>query len=159
MNPVHIYTDGAARGNPGPGGYGVVMLWGEKQKELSAGYRLTTNNRMELLAVIVALQHLSKKNIPITIFTDSQYVVNSIEKKWLDNWIKNNFKGGKKNKDLWLQYHQLSKDFDIKMKWVKGHAENVFNNRCDELATAAADGKNLLVDEAYEIENKSTKLL
>ncbi|MBS4043161.1 MAG: ribonuclease HI [Chitinophagaceae bacterium] len=159
MNPVHIYTDGAARGNPGPGGYGVVMLWGEKRKEISAGYRLTTNNRMELMAVIVALQHLSKKNIPITIFTDSQYVVNSIEKKWLNNWIKTNFKGGKKNKDLWLQYHELSKHFDIKMKWVKGHAENVFNNRCDELATTAADGKNLLIDEAYEIENKSTKLL
>lgn len=159
MNPVHIYTDGAARGNPGPGGYGVVMLWGEKRKEISAGYRLTTNNRMELMAVIVALQHLSKKNIPITIFTDSQYIVNSIEKKWLNNWIKTNFKGGKKNKDLWLQYHELSKNFDIKMKWVKGHAENVFNNRCDELATTAADGKNLLIDEAYEIENKSTKLL
>jgi ribonuclease HI len=154
LNPVHIYTDGAARGNPGPGGYGVVMLWGEKRKELSAGYRLTTNNRMELMAVIVALQHLSKKNIPITIFTDSQYVVNSIEKKWLNNWIKTNFKGGKKNKDLWLQYHELAKDFSIKLQWVKGHADNMFNNRCDELATYAADGKNLLVDEAYELETK-----
>ncbi len=154
MNPLHIYTDGAARGNPGPGGYGVVMLWGEKRKELSAGFRLTTNNRMELMAIIVALQNLSKKNIPITIFTDSQYVVNSIEKKWLNNWIKTNFKGGKKNKDLWLQYYELAKEFSIKLKWVKGHADNIFNNRCDELATSAADGKNLLIDAVYEEETK-----
>ena len=154
MNPLHIYTDGAARGNPGPGGYGVVMLWGEKRKELSAGFRLTTNNRMELMAIIVALQNLSKKNISITIFTDSQYVVNSIEKKWLNNWIKTNFKGGKKNKDLWLQYYELAKEFSIKLKWVKGHADNIFNNRCDELATSAADGKNLLIDAVYEEETK-----
>ena len=133
------------------------MLWGEKRKELSAGFRLTTNNRMELMAIIVALQNLSKKNIPITIFTDSQYVVNSIEKKWLNNWIKTNFKGGKKNKDLWLQYHELAKEFSIKLKWVKGHADNIFNNRCDELATAAADGKNLLIDAVYEAETKKIK--
>ena len=153
MNELHIYTDGASRGNPGPGGYGVVMMWGEKRKELSAGFRLTTNNRMELLAVIVALQNLTKKSIALTVFTDSQYVVNSIEKKWLNNWIKTDFKGGKKNKDLWLQYHSLAKDFKVKMKWVKGHADNVFNNRCDELATVSADGKNLLIDEGYEKEN------
>lgn len=144
-----IYTDGASRGNPGPGGYGVVMVWGNTQKELSAGYRLTTNNRMELMAVVVALKSLTRKNIPLTIFTDSQYIVNSIEKKWLDGWIKTNFKGGKKNKDLWMQYYQLSKDFNIRLKWVKGHANNTMNNRCDELATQAADGKNLLVDEGY----------
>ncbi len=151
-HPLHIYTDGSSRGNPGPGGYGIVLLWGEKRKELSAGYRLTTNNRMELLAVIVALRSLTKKNIPVTIHTDSQYVVNSIEKKWVDNWIKTDFKGGKKNKDLWLQYFELSKHFSIKMKWVKGHATNAMNNRCDELATAAADGNHLLVDEGYEAE-------
>ena len=157
MNELIIYTDGSARGNPGNGGYGVVMMWGEKKKELSAGFRHTTNNRMELMAVIVALQNLTKKNIALTIYTDSQYVVNSIEKKWLNNWIKTDFKGGKKNKDLWLQYHQLSKDFKIKMKWVKGHADNTFNNRCDELATAAADGKNLLVDEGYENDLQHSK--
>jgi ribonuclease HI len=145
-----IFTDGAARGNPGPGGYGIVMFWGPHKKELSAGYRLTTNNRMELMAVIVALQSLTKKNLPVTIYTDSQYVVNSIEKKWLDNWIKTDFKGGKKNKDLWLKYYQLSKQFTVKFNWVKGHAENEWNNRCDELATAAADGNNLLIDEGYE---------
>ena len=100
-----VYTDGSSRGNPGPGGYGVILMWGESRKELSAGYRLTTNNRMELLAVIKALESLKKKHIALTIFTDSQYVVNSVEKKWLDGWIKNDFKGGKKNKDLWLRYY------------------------------------------------------
>jgi len=144
-----IYTDGSSRGNPGPGGYGVVIVWGNSQKELSAGYRLTTNNRMELMAVVVALQSLTRKTIPLTIYTDSQYIVNSIEKKWLNGWIKTGFKGGKKNKDLWMKYHELSKDFTIRIKWVKGHADNTFNNRCDELATQAADGKNLLVDEGY----------
>src|SRR6478609_6736993 len=104
-----IYTDGSSRGNPGPGGYGAILMWGEKRKELSEGYRLTTNNRMELLAVIKALEALSKKNIPLTIHTDSQYVVNSVEKKWLDNWVRTDFKGGKKNKDLWLHYYKLSK--------------------------------------------------
>ena len=147
-----IYTDGAARGNPGPGGYGVVMMWGDKRKEISAGYRLTTNNRMELLAVITALESLTKKNIPLTIYTDSQYIVNSVEKKWLDNWIKTDFKGGKKNKDLWLRFYRLAKDFTIKFVWVRGHADNPFNNRCDELATVAADGNHLLTDEGYEQE-------
>jgi ribonuclease HI len=152
-----IYTDGASRGNPGPGGYGVVMMWGSKRKELSAGYRLTTNNRMELLAVISALEALKNKNIALTIFTDSQYVVKSVEQKWLDNWIKTNFKGGKKNKDLWLRYYDLSRDFNVKFKWVKGHADNPFNNRCDELATMAADGRDLLIDEEYEREIAANK--
>jgi ribonuclease HI len=93
---------------------------------------------------------VTKKNIPVTIYTDSQYIVNSVEKKWLDNWIKTNFKGGKKNKDLWLTYAALAKDFTIKLVWVKGHADNKYNNRCDELATAAADGSDLLDDAGYE---------
>ena len=151
-----IYTDGSARGNPGPGGYGVVLLWGAKRKELSAGYRLTTNNRMELLAVIVALESLTKKNIPLTIYTDSQYIVNSVEKKWLDNWIRTDFKGGKKNKDLWLRYDKISRNFKVRFVWVKGHADNALNNRCDELATAAADGRHLLTDEVYERESRNT---
>jgi ribonuclease HI len=150
---LQIYTDGAARGNPGRGGYGVVLLWGDKRKELSAGYRLTTNNRMELMAVIVALSSLTKQNIAVTIYTDSQYVVNTIEKKWLDNWIRTDFKGGKKNKDLWMLYHAVAKNFKVRFVWVRGHADNALNNRCDELATAAADGQNLLVDEWYENEN------
>lgn len=147
---IIIYTDGAARGNPGPGGYGIVMIFGDKQKRFSAGYKNTTNNRMELLAVIVALQQLKTNEYAIEIFTDSQYVVNSIEKKWVDNWIKTDFKGGKKNKDLWTTYYQLAKKFSIKVFWVKGHANNTFNNICDELATQAADGKDLLDDIGYE---------
>lgn len=145
-----IYTDGAARGNPGPGGYGAILKWGANEKELSAGYRLTTNNRMELLAVIASLQALTKKNLNITIYSDSQYVVKAVQEGWLKNWIKTDFKGGKKNKDLWKKYHQLSLQHNIKFVWVKGHADNAYNNRCDELATAAADGKNLLIDEEYE---------
>lgn len=152
-HPLKIYTDGSSRGNPGPGGYGAVLLWGDAQKELSGGYRLTTNNRMELLAVIKALESLKKRNISVTIYTDSQYVVNSIEKKWLDNWIKTDFKGGKKNKDLWIHFYALSKHFTLKFIWVKGHAQNKWNNRCDELATSAADSKRLEIDESYELEH------
>lgn len=155
-HPLLIYTDGAARGNPGRGGYGVVMMWGDKRRELSAGYRLTTNNRMELMAVIKALESLTKKNIPLTIYTDSQYVANTVEKKWLNTWIATDFKGGKKNKDLWLQFYQLSKNYTIRFVWVKGHADNAFNNRCDELATVAADGNNLLIDEGYEMEKTNS---
>ncbi len=156
-HPLVIYTDGASRGNPGPGGYGVVMMWGDKAKELSAGYRLTTNNRMELLGVIKALEALTRKHIPLTIYTDSQYIVNAVEKGWLKNWVQTDFKGGKKNKDLWLQYADLAKNFKIKFVWVKGHADNPYNNRCDELATQAADGNNLLIDEGYENEGNLFK--
>lgn len=152
-----VYTDGASRGNPGPGGYGAVLLWGAKRKELSAGYRLTTNNRMELLAVIKALESLTKKGIPLTVYTDSQYVVKAVELKWLDKWVKTNFAGGKKNKDLWMHFYHLAKDYKVVFKWVKGHAENPHNNRCDELATLAADGRTLLVDEGYENEIASVK--
>ena len=102
------------------------------------------------MAVIAGLKALTKNEIPIRIYSDSQYVVNAIEKGWLNTWIKTNFKGGKKNSDLWKEYFTLSRDLNIKMIWVKGHADNPYNNRCDELATSAADGKHLLVDEAYE---------
>ena len=149
-HPLVIYTDGSSRGNPGNGGYGAILIWGDKVKELWGGYKYTTNNRMELMGVIQALMAVTKKNISITIYTDSQYIVNSVEKKWLDNWIKTNFKGGKKNKDLWLIYAELAKDFTIKFVWVKGHAQNKYNNRCDELATTAADGSDLLEDAGYE---------
>ena len=147
-----IYTDGSSRGNPGPGGFGAILMWGDKRKEISAGYRKTTNNRMELLGVITALESLTKKNIPLTIYTDSQYIVKAVQEKWLDKWIKTNFAGGKKNKDLWTRFYHLAKDFQITFKWVKGHADNPFNNRCDVLATTAADGTNLLIDEGYERE-------
>jgi ribonuclease HI len=148
--PLIIYTDGSSRGNPGPGGYGVVMMWGSRRKEISQGFRRTTNNRMELMGVIVALESLKKHNIPLTIYTDSKYIVDSVQKRWLDGWIKTDFKGGKKNKDLWTRYYQLSKQFTITFIWVKGHADNPHNNRCDELATSAADGGNLIEDIGYE---------
>jgi len=147
---IVIYTDGAARGNPGKGGYGVVMIWKNVQKEMSKGYRLTTNNRMELLAVIRALEAIKKPGFELDIYTDSKYVADSITKGWLYNWIKTDFKGGKKNKDLWARYFNLSKQFKINFHWVKGHAENFYNNRCDELATQAADGTDLETDEGYE---------
>lgn len=145
-----IYTDGSSRGNPGPGGYGAILMFGSKTKEISAGYRRTTNNRMELLGVIKALESLTRKNIPLTIYTDSQYIVKSVQLKWLDKWIRTDFAGGKKNKDLWTRFYQLAKDYQIKFVWVKGHANNPYNNRCDELATSAADGRHLLIDEGFE---------
>lgn len=144
-----IYTDGAARGNPGPGGYGIIMQWGNTVKELSQGFRMTTNNRMELMAVIVALQSLTRDGLDVTIFTDSSYVVNSVEKKWVFGWVKTGFKD-KKNADLWMQYLDLHKKHRIKFVWVKGHADNPMNNRCDALATAAADSGKWLIDHAYE---------
>lgn len=154
MAELIIYTDGASRGNPGPGGYGIVMMYGQHTKEFSAGFRKTTNNRMELLAVVIALESLTRKQIAVKIYTDSQYVVNSVEKRWLDGWIRNDFKGGKKNKDLWLRYAAIAKDFTVRFHWVKGHADNPYNNRCDELATKAADNRSRLgVDYAYEAEN------
>ena len=156
MSTINIYTDGAARGNPGPGGYGVILMFGNHRKELANGYRLTTNNRMELLAVITALEALTKTEHPVHIYSDSQYVVKAISEGWLNTWIKTNFKGGKKNSDLWKQYYATSRRFKITMHWVKGHATNPYNNRCDELATTAADGKNLAIDEWYE-ENEYTK--
>jgi len=147
---ITIYTDGSSRGNPGPGGYGAILMYGNHRKELSQGFRMTTNNRMELMAVIEGLKAINNNNIPVQVFSDSQYVVNAIEKGWLINWIKTNFKGGKKNSDLWLQYHSIAQSLSIKMIWVKGHADNPYNNRCDELATSAADSNHLLVDKAYE---------
>ena len=151
---ITMYTDGASRGNPGPGGYGTILMSGPHRKELSQGYRLTTNNRMELMAVIAGLQALKKKGMKVTIYSDSQYIVKAVEQGWLENWIATNFKGGKKNRDLWMRYYDLANDHQLKFVWVRGHADNPFNNRCDELATAAADGFNLLEDEGY-LEDKN----
>ncbi len=152
---IQMYTDGAARGNPGRGGYGVILMSGNHRKELSQGYRKTTNNRMELMAVIAGLEALKKDGMKITIYTDSQYVAKAIQEGWLKKWIATQFKGGKKNKDLWMQFNELSQNHNIKFVWVKGHADNPFNNRCDELATAAADGTDLLIDEEYEKDKDS----
>ena len=144
-----VYTDGAARGNPGPGGYGIVLQWGDTMKEISQGFRLTTNNRMELMAVVVALQSLKREGVDVVIYSDSSYVVNSVEKGWVFNWAKKGF-AGKKNTDLWKLYLQQHAKHRVRFVWVKGHADNPMNNRCDQLATAAADSRNWLVDEGYE---------
>ncbi|SHO63957.1 ribonuclease HI [Algoriphagus zhangzhouensis] len=146
---ITIYTDGAAKGNPGPGGYGAVLKFGKHRKELSEGYRLTTNNRMELLAVIRALQALNTDEFPVTVYSDSKYVVDAIEKGWLWGWQKKRFKD-KKNPDLWLRYIPLHLKYKPKFVWVKGHAGNPENERCDQLAVAAAEGFDLQVDQGYE---------
>ncbi len=146
---ITIYTDGASRGNPGPGGYGVVLLSGIYRKELSEGFKMTTNNRMELLAVIKGLEALKKDGMNVTIYSDSQYVVNSIEKGWLYGWLKTNFKG-KKNPDLWLRFFDVYKRHNVKFIWIKGHNETKENERCDRLAVAAAlDKANLKDDEGF----------
>ena len=152
MQEVTIYTDGAARGNPGRGGYGVILMSGNRTKELSQGYRLTTNNRMELMGVIAALEAMKKKGLNITIYSDSQYIVKAIKEGWLNKWLATNFAKGKKNKDLWVRFYNLYTQHQVRFVWVKGHADNPYNNRCDELATAAADGPGLLIDTGYEMD-------
>lgn len=154
MTKVIIYTDGASQGNPGRGGFGVVMMSGTKRKEISEGFRLTTNNRMELLSVIVALESLKKPQLDVTIYSDSRYVVDAVSKGWVFGWNKKNFQG-KKNADLWKRFLLIYPTQKIKFVWVKGHAANVENERCDELAVAAAQSGNLRIDEVYERENRS----
>ena len=148
---ITIYTDGAARGNPGPGGYGIVLLSGEFRKEISEGYRHTTNNRMELLAVIVALEALKIEGSEVTICTDSKYVADAVTKGWVFDWVKKRFKG-KKNPDLWLRFLEIYKKHVIKFVWVKGHANNPLNERCDELAVAASMKTHLQEDKGYNPE-------
>lgn len=149
VKSVKIYTDGSSLGNPGPGGYGVILAFGKHRKELSEGYKLTTNNRMELLAVIRGLQALKNNQHPVTVFSDSKYVVDAIEKGWIWNWKKKDYKG-KKNSDLWEEYIKLSGKFKINFVWIKGHAGHLENERCDELAVESAQGKNLKIDIGYE---------
>ena len=149
---INIYTDGAARGNPGPGGYGIVMKAGAHRKEISEGFRHTTNNRMELLSVIIALESLKKRDSEVTIWSDSKYVVDSVEKGWVFGWQKKNFKD-KKNADLWRRFLVIYPYHKVRFKWIKGHAGHPENERCDQLAVDAADGGNLKVDEVYEAEN------
>ena len=146
---ITMFTDGAARGNPGRGGYGTVLIYKQHRKELSAGFRKTTNNRMELLAVIVGLEALKKPNMHVKIFSDSQYVVDAINKGWVWNWEKKNFKD-KKNADLWKRFLQVYHKHDVEISWIKGHSGIPENERCDELAVACADGENLMIDEGFE---------
>ncbi len=148
MARVVIYSDGSALGNPGRGGYGVVMLAPpDHRKELSCGYRLTTNNRMELLGVIVGLEAL-KVRCEVVVYSDSRYVVDAVEKKWVFGWEKKGFKG-KKNPDLWARFLGVYRRHEVRFVWVKGHADNPLNERCDELAQAAARGAELLEDTGY----------
>ena len=149
MATVTIYTDGGASGNPGPGGYGALLMYGEHQKELSAGYRLTTNNRMELLAVIVALEALKRPGLNVEVFSDSKYVVDAVEKGWVMGWERKNFKD-KKNPDLWKRFLRVYRQHRVAFFWVKGHAGNPNNERVDALAVAAYQTGDLGVVEAYE---------
>jgi len=146
---ITIYTDGSAKGNPGKGGYGVVLISGKHRKEISQGYRYTTNNRIELLSVIVALEAIKTNQAEITIYSDSKYVVDSVEKGWVFTWLKNNFKK-KKNQDLWLRFLSVYKKHNVKFVWIKGHNDNPENEVCDKLAVKASEKDNILIDEYFE---------
>jgi len=148
---ITIYTDGAARGNPGPGGYGIVMLSGPHRKEIAQGYRHTTNNRMELLAVIVALETLKIEGSDVTVYTDSKYVADAVEKRWVFEWVKKRFKG-KKNPDLWTRFLKIYEKHNVRFVWVKGHADNPLNERCDQLAVEASMLPGLPEDTGYSPE-------
>lgn len=154
MKVINIYTDGSSRGNPGPGGFGVILQFGTQSKELSEGFRLTTNNRMELLAVIFALENLKTNKYPINIYSDSKYIIDSISKKWVFNWEKKNFKG-KKNSDLWRRYLEIQAKFNLNFIWVKGHDGHPENEKCDQLAVEAAINHPKNRDIFFEEENKS----
>ena len=153
IHQVHIYTDGAAKGNPGNGGYGVVMeLVGTNyKKEFNEGFRHTTNNRMELLAVIVGLEKITKPNMKVLVVSDSKYVVDAVEKKWVFGWEKKGFKD-KKNPDLWMRFLKIYHQHQVDFKWIKGHNNHPQNERCDELAVYASGLPNLSVDAYYEKE-------
>lgn len=148
---IEIFTDGASSGNPGPGGYGVILRSGKHYKELSEGYRKTTNNRMELMAVICGLESIKQPGQQIMIFSDSKYIIDSVEKKWVFGWLKTGFKG-KKNKDLWLRFLNVHKLHQVRFTWVKGHNGHPENERCDELAVMASQKKDLLIDTFFEKE-------
>jgi ribonuclease HI len=153
MKNVELYTDGACRHNPGPGGYGVVLIYDSHRKELSGGFRKTTNNRMEILAAIVGIEAL-KESCNVILFSDSQYLVDSIEKGWALRWQANGWKRNNREKainpDLWERLLELCKIHKVRFQWVRGHAGHRENERCDELATAAAQGSDLGIDEIYE---------
>ena len=149
---IKIYTDGSSIGNPGPGGYGIVMLTedGKYKKEYSQGFKMTTNNRMELLAVIIGLENLKYKHCNVKIYTDSKYVSDAVDKGWLFDWEKKDFKN-KKNPDLWRRFIEIYKNHNIKFKWIKGHNNDFYNERCDFLANLAAKNSNLIEDKGYTI--------
>ncbi len=157
MSKVIIHTDGACSGNPGKGGYGLVMQYGKHMKTESKGFRLTTNNRMELLAVIRSLELLTREGCEVIIYSDSKYVVQAVEQKWLQSWVKKNFKG-KKNADLWLRFLKVYPKHKVKFEWVKGHAGNEMNEKADQLATSAIEKEPLEIDQVYEELNQKGDL-
>jgi ribonuclease HI len=156
-NEITIYTDGASSGNPGPGGYGVVLISGRHRLEKSAGFRITTNNRMELMAVIEGLEALKIAGSKVVIYTDSKYVADSVTKGWVFQWEKNGFKK-KKNPDLWLRFLKIYRKHNVRFVWLKGHANNTENEICDKLAVAASRG-SLLEDTGYFPDDENDKLL
>lgn len=151
---IQMYTDGAASGNPGPGGYGLILISGPHRKEVSEGFRLTTNNRMELLSVIIGLELLKVSGCQVDVYSDSKYVVDAIEKKWIDGWIRRGWKNVK-NPDLWKRYLMAAKNHQVKFHWIRGHNGHPMNERCDELAVAASHGRNLPPDTWYEANRDS----
>lgn len=158
MRKVIIYTDGAATGNPGPGGYGIVLESGQHRKEISEGFRLSTNNRMELMAVIVGLEAIKIENVHVLVVSDSKYVIDSVEKKWVFGWEKKGF-AKKKNPDLWKRFLQIYRKHKVEFKWVKGHAGHMQNERCDQLAVEASKKKILQIDSWYEQNKDKEDLL
>ena len=158
MKTIKIYTDGSARGNPGPGGFGIILEYGEHIKEISQGFRLTTNNRMELLSIIVAIESIKDPNNRIFVFSDSKYVVDAINKKWLFSWHTKGYKN-KKNSDLWKRFLKTYSNKQISFYWAKGHAGHPKNERCDYLAVQASKGNSLHIDEGYESSIKPPKNL
>jgi ribonuclease HI len=158
QNEITIYSDGSSRGNPGPGGYGVVLISGKHRLEKSEGFKLTTNNRMELLGVITGLEALKKPGSNVTVYTDSKYVVDSVEKKWVLGWEKKGFLN-KKNPDLWKRFLKVYRKHNVRFIWIKGHANNIENELCDRLAVEAAMGLQLLDDKGYILSQEDEKLL
>jgi len=152
---IYLYTDGAASGNPGPGGWGAVLVCGDLRKEMSGGFALTTNNRMELLAVIMGLEAIKWENATVEVWSDSSYVVKAVEEKWLDKWVSTGFKK-KKNSDLWLRFLPLYKKHSVTFHWLKGHAGHPENERCDRLAVAAYGQPGLPQDEGYVNDEDNT---
>jgi Ribonuclease HI len=155
---ITIYADGASSGNPGPGGYGVVMISGKHRLEKSAGFKLTTNNRMELMAVIEGLEALKIPDSKVTVYTDSRYVADSVEKGWVFQWESKGFKK-KKNPDLWIRFLKIYRKHNVRFKWVKGHASNIENEVCDRLAVNAYQKNSLLEDIGYNLDNDNEKLI
>lgn len=156
MSAIYLFTDGACSGNPGPGGYGVLLRYLQHEKCLSGGFRLTTNNRMELMAVIVGLEAIKDAGKVVEVYSDSSYVVDAINKKWLDGWKMKDFKG-KKNKDLWIKYLRVAAKHRITFHWIRGHAGHPENEKCDRLAVAASQQPMLLIDQEFELEQNSGK--